>query len=457
MARQHDHGPRGVLGVTGVFRAQLRERRVRFGRALEPQRQVRDDLQAFRILRLRELRPAGLVVRLPHAIRTQEQADESATSADVVAVHLEVPLVELDRRGRLAQVLLHPAEQEQHARARRVQVQRALECGLGGGELTPAAEHGRDLEPRLTVIRVDVRQPAPRALGDITPSQLLCDTRRGAQHLDLGGIDVARALERGERFRDVPGAEACRALQPERPPIIGVVRQRTLRELERTCGVAELRAQLADPHQQVGRARIERERAVVLAERLRELASLLEQARRQIAPKPLLAREPPGRRVGHRSDRHDDRNARRHGRRSRLRSPRGPRGHADRDHDQQTPHDVFLTLASATAPTVVRRTSPAEVVECALHLLDAGIALGRGLLPLHQGGRHIDDRWRHRLRRAGHARLILYRSRLGTARRRGCSRRAPPSPPSECDRRGCGRLRHRRLSARRRHILFEPR
>src|SRR6185369_14679915 len=132
------------------------------------------------------------------------------------------------------------------------------------------------LEPRLAVVVIDPHQPPPRALGLGRTTQRLGDARRGAQHLDLRRIDLARALERRQRLAGAAGAEARGTLEPQRAPVVRVARQCPLRELERAARLAELRAELADAHEQVHRAWVERERAVVLVARLAQLAGLLE-------------------------------------------------------------------------------------------------------------------------------------------------------------------------------------
>src|SRR6185503_19436487 len=99
--------------------------------------------------------------------------------------------------------------------------------------------------------------------------------------------------ERRQRLARVAGAEQRRTLEPQRPPVVGVACERALGELQRAARLALLCMDLADADEQVDGARVQRQRAIVLSERIVQLAGLLEQPRVEVEPHRLLARVAP--------------------------------------------------------------------------------------------------------------------------------------------------------------------
>ena len=110
--------------------------------------------------------------------------------------------------------------------------------------------------------------------------------------LDTLRVGVERRLQRTDRFLIVPLVQQCGALEPLRSGIRGIQLERPLGELERAHGIAHLERHFADPARDLHRFRLEEHGAVVLVERRRKLAALLEHSSEGVTLERLLASVP---------------------------------------------------------------------------------------------------------------------------------------------------------------------
>src|ERR1041384_6439461 len=90
--------------------------------------------------------------------------------------------VELDRGRSVAEILLHPALEEQETGPGRVQVHGPVERGLGLVEVAPTGLARRDPEPRLAVVGVHLDQAPPPAPRWTPPSPSASPTPTGRRH-----------------------------------------------------------------------------------------------------------------------------------------------------------------------------------------------------------------------------------------------------------------------------------
>ena len=203
--------------------------------------------------------------------------------------------VELDRGGGSPKALLDPALQEEQARARGIQLDRAGERAVRLLEMREAGLGRGELEPRLGVPLVQLDYSLVRVAHDLEPVELLGDPREAQRVVDALTVGARGRGQGFERLFAAPEIEQGRAAQPLPTRVAGLCRQSPVGKLERTGRVTLARGQVGQVERDLWRVGVERERAGVLGDRTGNVPALVEEAGERIVAQRLQAHVRAGR------------------------------------------------------------------------------------------------------------------------------------------------------------------